>query len=81
MREYPFDISIYPDNSPSEFQKACERIEHAYPELIKERLLVDVDGSTIQIYKRDEEEVVIYDDYEVGAVFAMSDIDVRSALQ
>jgi hypothetical protein len=80
MRAYPYDISIYPDNSPREFKSACEKIEQAFPEFRKERLLVDVDGSTIQAYTREDQEIVVYDCYDVGAVFALSDVDIGPAL-
>lgn len=80
MREYPFDIPIFPDNSPKEFKNACEKIERAFPDMEKAPLLVDVDGSTIQVYKQGNEEAVVYDNYDVGAVYVMSDIDIRAAL-
>ncbi len=41
---------------------------------------MDVDGSTIQIYRKDDKEVVVYDDYDVGAVFIKSDVDLSEIL-
>ena len=80
MRAYPYDISIFPDNSPREFKSACAKIERAFPAYNKEKLLVDVDGSTIQAYSQGDKEIVVYDDYDVGTVFALSDVDIRAAL-
>lgn len=80
MREYKYEIPICRDNSPAEFKLACSKIDQQYPTAEKKQLLVDVDGSTIQVYYIEGKKLVIYDDYDVGAVFAMSDIDVREAL-
>lgn len=71
-----FDITIHRDNSPREFKKACESIEKFYPKADKKDLLVDVDGSTIQVYYVGEKKICIYDDYEVGAVYVKSEIDL-----
>mgnify|MGYP006916049866 CR=1 FL=1 len=74
-KEYHY--SIYPDNSPEKFKLTCEKIEEAYPFALKLKLLVDVDGSTIQRYKINGREVIVYDDYEIGAVFVSSDIPLE----
>lgn len=71
-----FDFTIHPDNSPTEFKQACNKIEALFPKAIKRKLLVDVDGSTIQLYSQDGNEISVYDDYDVGAVFVKSEIDL-----
>lgn len=71
-----FDYTIYRDNSPQQFKKACALIERLYPDLTKHDLLIDVDGSTIQIFGQEPKEVIIYDDYNVGAVYIKSDIEL-----
>lgn len=71
-----YDYNIWKENSPEKFQATCELIEKAHPELKKDELLVDVDGSTIQIFGEEPHEVIVYDDYDVGAVFVKSDIDL-----
>ena len=81
MRKYRYDVTICPDNSPQAFKTTCAKIEKAFPYLVKEKLLVDVDGSTIQVYSKNGKEVVIYDDYDEGAVFALADYDIRNALK
>ena len=43
-----FDYTIFKDNSQSEFKKACKLIERSFPDAKKNKLLIDVDGSTIQ---------------------------------
>ena len=78
--EKEYDYTIYPDNSPEQFKKTCASIESAHPELSKAKLLIDVDGSTVQIYSDDSREIVIYDDYDVGAVYVLSDIDLTQVI-
>lgn len=75
MKTYEYDI--FPENSSKEFRTACLKIEKAYPNLEKELLLTDVDGSKIQIYHIQNRNVVVYDDYEVGAIYALSDFDIN----
>lgn len=69
-----FDYNIFPDNSPSEFRKTCERIEQAFPKATKKALLTDVDGTTIQTYTYNGKDIDVYDDYDIGAVFIKSEI-------
>ena len=71
-----FDYNIYPDNSPEEFKKVCKLIESQLPQAKKNKLLVDVDGSTIQTYTIGGKGIDVYDDYDVGAVFVKSDIEL-----
>lgn len=71
-----FDFTIHPDNNPTEFKQACSKIETLFPKAIKSKLLVDVDGSTIQTYLQDGKEIKVYDDYDIGAVFVRSEIDL-----
>ena len=74
MKKY--DYTIFPDNSPNEFKKACSKIESAFPNFKKNKLLIDVDGSTIQTYTKDNKDIDVYDDYDVGAVFVKSEINL-----
>lgn len=76
MRKYPYDYTIYPENSPEKFRETCAVTENKYPDLKKRELLIDVDGSTIQVYDCTAGEVIVYDDYDVGAVYILSDMDL-----
>ncbi len=69
-----YDYTIYPENSLSEFQKACAAIEKAFPDSQKLSLLIDVDGSMIQTYTFMGKDIDIFNDYDVGAVFIQSEI-------
>ncbi|MCR5341952.1 MAG: hypothetical protein K6E70_01130 [Butyrivibrio sp.] len=72
-----YDVNISKENSPDKFRSACSIIESAFPDFIKEDLLIDVDGTTIQAYSHNGKEIIIYDDYDIGAVFAESDFPLE----
>lgn len=72
-----FDYNIYPNNSNKKFLNACVTIEKKYPDNKKRNLLVDVDGTTIQIYYINNKKVTVYDDFEVGAVYVLSELDLK----
>ena len=76
MIDFKYDYTIYPDNSPEKFKETCKIIEEKYPNALKSELLVDVDGSTIQTYTEDGKDIDIYDDYDFGAVYVKSAIDL-----
>ena len=72
-----YDYTIFPDNSPKEFKKACKMIQKALPNATPHDLLIDVDGSTLQKFTTHEgEKISVYDDYDVGAVYVISEIDL-----
>lgn len=75
-KQYEFEYNVFYDNSPKEFKAACLEIEEKHPEAEKQKLLVDVDGSTIQIYCISGKEILVFDDYEVGAVYVDSDYNL-----
>ena len=75
-KQYEFEYNVFYDNSPKEFKAACLEIEEKHPEAEKQKLLVDVDGSMIQTYTLGDKEIDVYDDYEVGAVYIKSEIEL-----
>ena len=72
-----FDYTAHPDNSPEKFKMICSEIEKRIPDAMKKDLLVDVDGSTIQTYSLSGKDIDVYDDYDVGAVYVKSEIDLQ----
>lgn len=80
MRNYLFDYNIYPSNSVGKFKATCKKIESNILGLKKEDLLIDVDGTTIQVYEKDEKKIIVFDDYDIGAVFVKSDIALDEIL-
>ena len=73
-----FDYTIFPDNNNKVFREACNSIERAFSGLNKRELLIDVDGSTIQEYGTNQNGVIVYDDYDVGAVYVKSDFELAT---
>lgn len=57
---YDFNYNIFPDNSHVKFKETLLKIERNYPKARKEKLLIDVDGTTIQIYHIGRNEIVVY---------------------
>lgn len=76
MTNFKYDYTIYPENSPKKFKETCKIIEGKYPNATKSKLIVDVDGSTIQTYTENGKDIDIYDDYDVGAVYVKSEINL-----
>ena len=65
-------------NEPSRkiFKSTCSLIESKISGLKKERLLVDVDGSLVQVYIHNDGKIIVYDDYDFYEVFVKSEIDL-----
>lgn len=64
MRKYQYNYNIHKENSPKIFKSTCEKIEAYLLGAEKNELLVDVDGSTIQVFSYgNNKETVVYDDY------------------
>ena len=71
-----FDYTVSKENSSKAFKSACKSIEQNFPSAKKQKLLVDVDGSTIQTYTENGKDIDVFDDYDVGAVYIKSEIDL-----
>ena len=72
-----FDYNINKTASNLEFKNACAKIERHFPNCKKDALLIDVDGSLIQVYRNDDNKITVFNDYEVDAVFIESEIDMN----
>ena len=72
-----FDYTVHSNNSPTIFKEICNKIKEAFPNAIMHKLLVDVDGTTIQTFTLNEKDIDVYDDYEVGAVYIKSEIELN----
>ena len=73
-----FEYNVFPNNSTFEFEKACQKIEYEFPKADKKKMLIDVDGTTIQTYTYNGKESDVYNDDDVGAVFIKSEIALNS---
>ena len=72
-----FEYNIHTENSPSIFKQTCDKIGNAFPNAKKSRVFIDVDGTTIQTFTEGNKDIDIFDDYEIGAVFIKSEIDLK----
>lgn len=75
-----FTYNIHKEADKKAFEKACTRIEKGVPDIRKEKLLEDVDGSLIQVYHAKGGKIKVVNDYEVDAVYADSEIDLKSIM-
>lgn len=75
-----YSYNIYADANHTQFIRTCSSIENAVQISRKEKLLIDVDGSKIQIYHTPHREIRVFNDYEVGAVYVDSDFELNELL-
>ena len=75
-----YSYNIYADANHAQFICTCSAIENAVQISTKEKLLIDVDGSEIQIYHTPHGEIRVFNDYEVGAVYVDSDFELNELL-
>ena len=72
-----YSYTVSKTASEKAFEKACRLIESHFKAIVKDKPLVDVDGTTIQIYHKDDESIKVYNDYEVDAVYVDSEIELK----
>lgn len=60
------------------FNRICKKIESNIERLQKDKAIIDVDGSAIQVYKKDGKFIKVYNDYEVDAVYIDSEINIAN---
>ena len=78
MRTWNYHYTISSENSPQAFKDACLLVEEELWQFEKKKLAIDIDGSTVQMYKVGNSTVVVVDDYDIGAVFVNSDIKITN---
>lgn len=79
-RDYKYSYRISPERDKKAFKKACKTIETKLKRVKKEKLLMDVDSTLIQIYYYENEEIIVYDDYVVDAVYIKSNYPLEDVL-
>ena len=72
-----FSYTVAKETDNEAFVSVCALIESSFPTIEKEELLIDVDGSTIQIYHFNNETIKVFDDYYVDATYVDSEIDLN----
>lgn len=79
-RKYEYSYNINANANEKDFLICCKLIENSLPGIKKEELLMDVDGSLIQIYYYSGKEIAVYDDYYVDAVYVDSNVDLEKII-
>ena len=75
---YSYNISKNADKKA--FDDICALIEAKVNDFNKERVLVDVDGTQIQIYNTPAGKIKVCNDYEVDAVYIDSDVELKNII-
>lgn len=71
-----FTYTVYKNNSAEKFKEACAMLEIHYNKADKDKLLTDVDGTQIQVYHTNGNEIIVFNDIEIGAVYIKSQVDL-----
>lgn len=79
-QKYQYSYNINESANEEDFFVCCKLIEKNLPGVKKEKLLIDVDGSLIQIYHYANKKIVIFDDYYVDAVYINSNVKLDAII-
>ena len=71
-----YSYTVLKEVSNTRFIETCKVIENTMIGYIKSDLLIDVDGSLLQIYTVPDGVIRVYNDYTVYAVYVDSDIAI-----
>lgn len=71
-----FDYTVCPDNDNEKFFDSCKAIEQAFMSANKKKILIDVDGSLVQMYEIDNSTIQVFNDFDMGAVYIQSEVDL-----
>lgn len=80
-KKYKYSYNISANANEKDFLTCCKLIEKGLPNITKEELLIDVDGSLIQIYHYFGKEIAVHDDYYVDAVYVDSNINLEEVIE
>ncbi|MGI5825231.1 MAG: hypothetical protein ACOX7J_06630 [Bacillota bacterium] len=73
-----YEYNIEKNADTKAFERTCLLIEKGAATFIKEELLVDVDGTQIQIYHTREGKIKVVNDYEVDAVYVDAHVNLNN---
>ena len=73
---YEYTYNIYNQTNEDLFNDQCESIENHIPDLIKEPLQKDADGSMFQRYHHKNGDIVVCNSEFVGALYMTSDFNL-----
>lgn len=72
-----YDYNICTNADEQTFENQCRALETHIPNLVKDKLLEDVDGSKMQRYYKDKKEILVKNSNYIGAVFIESEIELE----
>lgn len=72
-----FSYNVSKNADEKTFVSICSSIESNINIEKKEKCLIDVDGSQIQMYKTTDGQIKVYNDYEVDAVYIDSEVSLE----
>ena len=75
-KEYKYTDWVCNQFDAEIFNKFCKRIEKLIPDVQKESLLEDVDGSLYQTYHHEKGDIFVICSYSVNEVYFESDFDL-----
>ena len=73
---YKYNYNICTVADETIFNKQCRALEKYIPRLERVTLLTDVDGSKVQVYQKDGEQLSVHNSYYIDAVFIKSEFDI-----
>ena len=76
-KKFNFRYTICAQPDEALFRKQCRAFEKKFPDLRKEKLLEDVDGSSYQKYYHTAGEFVVSNDYYIGCLYVESNFDLE----
>ena len=72
-----YDYNICTNADEQIFENQCRALETHIPNLVKDKLLEDVDGSKMQRSYKDKKEILVKNSNYIGAVFIESEIELE----
>lgn len=72
-----FSYNVNAEADKKMFEEACRKIESEFKDIKKEKILEDVDGTSIQIYNVPGGTIKVFNDFEVDAVYIDSEIELK----
>lgn len=72
-----YDYNICNQADEDIFEKQCKALERNIPNIVKSELLIDVDETQIQKYKINNSEIIVYNDYNIDAIYIKSDVELE----
>ena len=72
-----FEYTVKTNADNEAFKKACAKIEEHIKPIKKDKLLIDVDGSLVQTYHTSKDEIDVFNDYDVDAVYIESSVNLN----